>query len=73
MTVAEAARLLFVSRAHIFKLLTSGALLECLPRNPSGQPDIDAASVAQYQAKMDAAFRAWLDSQTEDNDPLGLR
>ncbi|WP_322051850.1 MerR family transcriptional regulator [Paraburkholderia bannensis] len=71
MTVAEAARLLFVSRAHIFKLLSSGALLECLPRNPSGQPDIDVTSVEQYKSKTDAAFRTWLDSQTEDNDPLG--
>ncbi|WP_321952109.1 MerR family transcriptional regulator [Paraburkholderia bannensis] len=72
MTVAEAARFLFVSRPHILKLLSSGALLECLPRNPSGQPDIDATSVQQYKAKTDASFRAWLDSQTEDNDPLGL-
>jgi hypothetical protein len=72
MTVEEAARQLFVSRPHILKLLSSGALLEYLPRDPSGQPDIDAASVTQYQAKTNAAVRAYLDSQTDDNDPLGL-
>lgn len=72
MTVEEAARQLFVSRPHILKLLSSGALLESLPRNPSGQPDIDAASVAQYKAKTEDAIRAYLDSQTEDDNPLEL-
>ncbi|WP_156773660.1 hypothetical protein [Paraburkholderia tropica] len=37
MTVAEAARPLFVSRTHILKLFGPGALLEYLSRNPSGQ------------------------------------
>ncbi|WP_234775371.1 hypothetical protein [Paraburkholderia tropica] len=72
MTVEEAARQLFVSRPHILKLLSSGALLESLPRNPSGQPDIDATSVAQYKAKTKDAIRAYLDSQTEDENPRGL-
>lgn len=72
MTVEEAAKFLFVSRAHIRTLLASGKLLEVLPRNPSGQPDIDVTSVQGLRAKTDAAARAWCESQTEDNDPLGL-
>ncbi|MDG0027169.1 hypothetical protein [Trinickia sp. Y13] len=72
MTVEEAAKYLFINRLHIHSLLASGKLLEVLPRNPDGQPDIDVASVEAYRTEMEAARRAWLDSQTEDNDPLGL-
>ena len=71
MTVEEAAKYLFVSRAHIHTLLARGKLVEVLPRNPSGPLDIDVASVQEYRARRDAAARAWLDSQTEDNDPPG--
>lgn len=72
MTVEEAAKYLFVSRAHIHKLLAAGKLVENLPRSLIGQPDIDVASVDAYRTEMEAVRRAWLDSQTEDNDPLGL-
>jgi hypothetical protein len=72
MTVEEAAKYLFVSRAHIHKLLAAGKLVERLPRGPTGQPDIDVASVETYRTEMEAAQRAYLDSQNEDNDPLGL-
>ncbi|WP_321809787.1 MULTISPECIES: hypothetical protein [unclassified Burkholderia] len=71
MTVEEAAKYLFVSCAHINMLLAHGKLMEVLPRNPSGQFDIDLASVQEYRARRDAGARAWLDSQTEENDPLG--
>ncbi|MDR6385070.1 helix-turn-helix domain-containing protein [Paraburkholderia caribensis] len=72
MTVEEAAKYLFVSRAHIHKLLAAGKLVGRLPEVPTGQPDIDVASVETYRTEMEAAQRAYLDSQTEDNDPLGL-
>ncbi len=70
MTVEEAAKYLFVSRSHIRALLASGKLLEVSPGNPFGEVEIEVASVQAYRARMDAARRAWLDAQTEDNDPL---
>ncbi|SOE64368.1 DNA binding domain-containing protein, excisionase family [Burkholderia sp. OK233] len=72
MTVEEAAKYLFVSRTHIHTLLALGKLVEVLPRNPSGTPDIEETSLEAYWAERDAARRAYQDSQTEDNDPLGL-
>lgn len=72
MTVEEAAKYLFVSRAHIHALLTRGKLVEVLPKNPFGQLDIDVSSIKAYREKMEAARRAYLDSQMEDNDPVGI-
>jgi hypothetical protein len=72
MSIEEAAKYLFVSRAYIRKLLATGKLAERLPGGPNGRPDIDIASVERYRTEMEAAQRAYLDSQTEDNDPLGL-
>lgn len=72
MTVEEAAKYLLVSRAHIYTLVASGKPLEVLPRNPSGKLEIDVASVQAYRTGRDAAVQAWLDSQTEDNEPPGL-
>ncbi|WP_216611013.1 helix-turn-helix domain-containing protein [Burkholderia thailandensis] len=72
MTVEEAAKYLFVSRAHIHALLTRGKLVEVLPKNPFGQLDIDVSSINAYREKMEAARRASPDSQTEDNDPTAL-
>ncbi|HIH2748568.1 hypothetical protein L3V59_40110 [Burkholderia aenigmatica] len=72
MKIEEAAKYLFVSRFHIRALLASGALLEVLPRNPFGEVEIEVASVQAYRERTDAARRAWLDSQTEDNDSQGL-
>ncbi|CAG9217773.1 DNA binding domain-containing protein, excisionase family [Paraburkholderia tropica] len=69
MTLADVAEFLFVSQAHVKKLLTSGAIVEVLPNNPSGAPNIDVASVEKYKAEIDAARRAYLDSQTEDDAP----
>lgn len=71
MTVGEAAKYFFVSRSHIRALLASGQLLEVLPRNPSGEVEIEVASVQAYQARLDAARQAWLDTDAEDNDPVG--
>jgi hypothetical protein len=71
-TVEEAAKYPFVSRAHIHKLLAAGKLVERLQGGPPGQPDIDVASVETYRTEMEAAQRAYLDSQTEDNAPSGF-
>jgi excisionase family DNA binding protein len=69
MTVEEAAEYLFVSHQRIHRLLASGELREVLPRSPGGRLNINVASVQAYRAKTDAAVHAWLNSQTEDNDP----
>ncbi|OBR47209.1 excisionase family DNA-binding protein [Paraburkholderia tropica] len=72
MTVEEAAKYLFVSRAHIYKLLAAGKLAESLPRDSAGQPDIDIVSVETYRREREAAWRAYLESQTEGDDLMGL-
>ncbi|TAM55188.1 MAG: hypothetical protein EPN57_04080 [Paraburkholderia sp.] len=71
MTVEEAAKYLFVNRSHIRALLASGELLEVLPGNPFGGVDIEVASVQAYRARLEAARQTWLDTHTEDNDPVG--
>ncbi|MDR8397126.1 MULTISPECIES: hypothetical protein [Paraburkholderia] len=72
MTIEEAVKFLFVSQAHIRHLLNIGVLVEVEAKSSSGQVDIDATSIQAYLAKRNAAWRAYLDSQTEDNDPVGL-
>lgn len=72
MTIAEAANYLFVSRLHVRKLLAAGKLTEVLPRDPAGCINIDLVSGESYPTARDAAMRAYLDSQAEDSDPLGL-
>ncbi|OXI43819.1 hypothetical protein [Burkholderia aenigmatica] len=70
-SIEEAAKFLFVSQLHIRRLLERRVLDEVLPRNPSGDVDIDGTSVQAYRAKQDAAVRAYLDSQTEESGPSG--
>jgi predicted site-specific integrase-resolvase len=70
MTLAEVAEALFVSRVYVEKLLKSGRLNEVLPRSPCGMLNIDANSVEKYKAECEAAKRAYLDSQNEDDAPL---
>jgi excisionase family DNA binding protein len=70
MTLAEVAEVLFVSRVYVKKLLKSGRLNEVLPRNPRGTLNIDADSVEKYKSECEAAKRAYLDSQSEDDAPL---
>lgn len=72
MTVEDAAKYLFVSRQHVRRLLASGELLEVLPRNPSGELDIDVTSAQAYRAKVDTAVQAYLNSRAEDNEPPGF-
>lgn len=72
MTVAEAARYLFVSRTHVLKLLAAGKLAEVLPGDPSDEFDIDFSSIEAYRTATEAAQRAYLDSQADDNHPPGL-
>lgn len=70
MTLVEVADFLFVSRAHVKKLVESGKLNEVLPRSPCGALDIDVASVAKYKAELDAARRAYLGSRAEGEGPM---
>lgn len=72
MTVEEAAGFLFVSRTHIHRLIEHGVLIEVLPRRPTDKLNIDTISVHLLRTKQDIAQRAYLDSQTEDTNPLGL-
>jgi hypothetical protein len=71
-TISEAAKYLFVSRPHVRKLLAAGKLMEVLPRDPTGSISIDVVSVEAYRTALEAAIRAYLDSQTDDSDPLGF-
>ncbi|MEX3956002.1 helix-turn-helix domain-containing protein [Trinickia sp. EG282A] len=72
MTVEEAAKLLFVSRPHVHQLVKRGALSEVLPKRPNDTVNIDPLSAHALLTKREAAQRTYLDSQTEDADPLGL-
>jgi hypothetical protein len=72
MTVAEAAKFLFVSQTHIRKLLASGKLVEVLPRAPGAELDIDVASVEAHREKMEAGYWAYQTSRTEDDGPIGF-
>jgi hypothetical protein len=72
MTVAEAAKFLFVSQTHVRKLLAEGKLLEVLPRASGAEPDIDVASVEAHREKKQAAYRAYMASRTEDDGPMGF-
>ena len=70
MNVAEAAKYLSVNRPHVRKLVERGVLAGTPTEN--GDYEIDDASVEKYAADRKRAAKEWLDSQTEDNDPLGL-
>jgi predicted site-specific integrase-resolvase len=70
MNVMEAAMYLFVSRPHVRVLVERGALTGT--PTESGDYEIDEVSVEKYAADRKRAAKEYLDSQTEDNDPLGL-
>lgn len=70
MNVEEVARVLFVSRSHVRRLLERGDITG----TPVGDEDyvIDKASVEKYDADKKRAAKEWLDTQTEDKGPPGL-
>lgn len=70
MTVEEAARYLFVSRAHVHRLLASGILRATVGDN--GEYIIDDVTVENRAKELRRARDEYLRSRTEDNDPLGL-
>ena len=70
MTIAEVARLLFVSRSHVRHLLESGHLQGALGHD--GEYMVDEGSVRRYRQELDERARRYLDSQTEDDEPPGL-
>ncbi|TCF97598.1 hypothetical protein BZM26_30420 [Paraburkholderia strydomiana] len=69
MTVAEAAKFLFVSRAHVRRLLENGTLRGAMGHD--GQYIVDDGSVRTYRAELDERAKRYLDTQTEDDDPPG--
>lgn len=70
MNVKEAAEQLFVSRAHVRRLLERGQITGTATEQ--GDYTIDGASVQRYANERSRATKAYLRSQNEDNDPLGL-
>ncbi|WP_408481714.1 helix-turn-helix domain-containing protein [Paraburkholderia graminis] len=70
MTIAEAARFLFVSRSHVRRLLENGDLHGAL--GDDGEYIVDDGSVMRYRREWDERARRYLDSQTEDTEPPGL-
>lgn len=70
MNIDEAARYLFVNRAHVKRLLERRDITGT--RVEQGAYVIDEASVEKYAKELESARRAYFDSQTEDNDPPGL-
>jgi excisionase family DNA binding protein len=70
MNIAEAAKYLFVSRPHVRLLLERGKITGIPTEN--GDYAIDDASVEKYKSDRKRAAKEYLDSQTEDKDPLGL-
>lgn len=72
MTIEEAAKMLFVSRAHVLKLVDSGILVEASSRHAGGELAIDAASVDAYIKTRNARIQSYQATQNEDDDPVGL-
>lgn len=69
MTIAEAAKYLFVSRPYIRRILQRGTLEEVLPKRPGDEPSIDPRSVLAYREKQEAAAREYQNMNIEDTDP----
>ncbi|MFM0378434.1 helix-turn-helix domain-containing protein [Paraburkholderia strydomiana] len=63
-SVAEAAKLLFVSRPHVQELIAKGALLavQCV----DGGQRVRRVDVLTYKERQLAAAKVWLSSQTEE-------
>jgi hypothetical protein len=70
MNINQAAKFLFVSLAHVRHLLERGDITGQF--NEQSEYVIDDASVEKYKAERNRAAKEYLDSQTEDNDPIGL-
>lgn len=71
MTGKGAATCLFVYRSFICRLLAAGELLEVLPRNPSGEPDINAASVhaSRKDGRRDTGVAGFVGEDDESPGP----
>lgn len=69
-SVAEAAKLLFVARSHVMTLIETGAL-----QSQSQIGDdfmVRKADVVDYKQRIRDAAQLWLAGQTEDEKPPGL-
>jgi len=70
MNINQAASFLFVSVPHVKRLLERGDITG--QPNEQGDYVIGDTSVEKYKAERKRAAKEYLDSQTEDNDPVGL-
>ena len=70
MTFEEAARILFVTSAHVRLLLERGEL-RAMPGTDAGDVHIDLASIDAYRAVLDEARRRYFASEDEREEPLG--
>jgi excisionase family DNA binding protein len=69
-STSEAARLLFVSRPHVVKLIEEGKLP--LHHITGQNRFLLKGDVLSYKAAKQAEAKAFFETQTEDNDPPGL-
>jgi len=69
-STAEAAKLLFVSRPHVVKLIEEGTLP--LHHVTGRNRFVLTSAVLAYKAKKEAEGKAYFATQTEDSEPLGL-
>jgi excisionase family DNA binding protein len=65
-----AAKLLFVSRPHVVKLIEEGTLP--LDHVTGQNRFVLRSAVLAYKAQRDAAAKAYFTTQNEDSEPLGL-
>ncbi|MGF6505889.1 excisionase family DNA-binding protein [Paraburkholderia sp. 32] len=71
LTIEEAARLLFVSRTHLNKLLDDGKL-SGVRTTEDGQRRIPRTTVVAYREQMRAAQKEGLNRMVESTDRMGL-
>ncbi|MGF6859140.1 helix-turn-helix domain-containing protein [Paraburkholderia sp. CI3] len=70
MTVDEVAQYLFVSRAHVLRLLRRGDLHGTV--GSDGEVVIDEETVRLYRAMQEAAAKEFFRTQREEDEPPGL-
>ncbi|MFL9959075.1 helix-turn-helix domain-containing protein [Paraburkholderia nemoris] len=69
-SAAEAAKLLFVAKVHLERLIDNGTLP--LHHGTGFERFVRKADVLAYKARKHAEARAFLSTQTEDSEPPGL-
>ncbi|WP_027803243.1 MerR family transcriptional regulator [Paraburkholderia dilworthii] len=70
MKVDEVAQYLFVSRAHVLRLVRRGDLLGTV--GGDGELVVDEKTACLYRAMQEAAANEFFRAQREEDDPPGL-